>query len=165
MTETNFDDKYMVTKDEMIRLAEHKKYKLDKERQASLKSGSWDPASGGRSYGFGEFLTFSAPMLWRGSCGVKFMTIMMFISLLISRLAQVVHPLVLKQVIKNVSCDPTVTILEDGCPEASQTYILVVIYALVKFGAEFLNYIREVPFAYMSANAEKNIAAMVYAHV
>jgi len=43
--------------------------------------------------------------------------------------------------------------------------MLIIIYAAIKFTAEFLNYIRELPFAYMSANAEKNIAALVYGHI
>ena len=43
--------------------------------------------------------------------------------------------------------------------------MLILIYALINFSAQFLNYIREIPFAYMSANAEMKIAAMVYAHV
>jgi ATP-binding cassette subfamily B protein len=43
--------------------------------------------------------------------------------------------------------------------------MLIIIYASTKFGAEFLNYMREVPFAYVAANAELHIATMVYRHI
>jgi len=43
--------------------------------------------------------------------------------------------------------------------------MLILLYAVTKFVAEFLNYIREIPFAYIAANAEKYIAALVYRHI
>ena len=55
--------------------------------------------------------------------------------------------------------------MEEGCPDHEGIYIWILLYALTKFGAEFVNYIREIPFAYIAANAEKHIAAIIYEHV
>ena len=103
--------------------------------------------------------------MWKGTCFIKATTVFTFFLLFASRFANIAHPLVLREIINNISCDPEETELEDGCPDTNATYILVIIYAATKFGADFMNYIREVPFAYISANAEKYIAAMVYSHV
>ena len=103
--------------------------------------------------------------MWKGTCFIKATTVFTFFLLFASRFANIAHPLVLREIINNISCDPEETELEDGCPDVNSTYILIIIYAATKFGADFMNYIREVPFAYISANAEKYIAAMVYSHV
>ena len=103
--------------------------------------------------------------MWKGTCFIKATTVFTFFLLFASRFANIAHPLVLREIINNISCDPDDTELEDGCPDTNATYILIIIYAATKFGADFMNYIREVPFAYISANAEKYIAAMVYSHV
>lgn len=113
-------------------------------------------------------MAFAVPFIWKGSLVVKISTIGMFITLIVSRLGNVIHPLVLKAVIENISCVekpadgdiPAVT-----CPDAHTNYMLIIIYAVTKFAAEFLNYIREIPFAYIAANAEKHIAAKVYQHI
>ncbi len=96
---------------------------------------------------------------------IKLTTIFTFFLLFASRFANILVPLILRAIINNISCDPETTDLEDGCPDTQSTYILVIAYAATKFGADFMNYIREVPFAVISANAEKYIAAMVYSHV
>ena len=110
-------------------------------------------------------MAFAIPFMWRGSWTVKVSTIGMFLILIISRFGNVIHPLVLKQVVANIACDPETTKLKDGCPEPKVTYILILVYAVTKFAADLLNYIREIPFAYIAANAEKYIAALVYRHI
>lgn len=93
---------------------------------------------------------------------MKALTIIMFISLLISRGLQVYYPLILKKVIQNITCvEDTLT----QCASPAENYSLIVIYAVTRFISDFLNYIRELPFAEIGANAEKNIAAMVYRHI
>ena len=105
-------------------------------------------------------------MLWRGSCGVKFLTVLMIFSLFVSQFAQVATPLILRIVVSNITCDETkLENPDEECTTAHETYMLILAYAGVNFGAQFLNYVREIPFAYMSANAEMKIAAMVYAHI
>jgi hypothetical protein len=68
----------------------------------------------------------------------------------------------LKQVIQNITCVADETIV---CPTATENYSLIIIYAVTRFISDFLNYIRELPFAEIGANAEKQIAAMVYRHI
>ena len=55
--------------------------------------------------------------------------------------------------------------LKSECPDREEAYILIIAYAVVKFMADFLNYIREIPFSYISANAEKDIATTVFKHI
>jgi ATP-binding cassette subfamily B protein len=38
-------------------------------------------------------------------------------------------------------------------------------YAGVKYLADFLNYLREIPFSYIAANAEKHIAKLIFVHL
>jgi hypothetical protein len=93
---------------------------------------------------------------------LKATTVFTFFLLFASRAANITHPLILKAIIDNISCDREA---DDSCPESDEVYVLIGLYALVKFGGDFLNYIREVPFAYISANAEKHIAKLVYGHI
>ena len=44
-------------------------------------------------------------------------------------------------------------------------YFLIALYAMIRFSADFTNYIREIPFANVAASAEIYIAHMVYNHV
>lgn len=43
--------------------------------------------------------------------------------------------------------------------------MVILFYAGVKLAAEVINYLREIPFAYVSANAEKHIAKTVHSHM
>jgi len=104
--------------------------------------------------------------MWRGSCFAKFVTIITFVLLIVSRIANTSHPLILGQIVADISCDPENPLFkETGCPDSQQIYTWIAIYACMKFFAEFLNYMREIPFAYVSANAELHIATMVYRHI
>ena len=72
--------------------------------------------------------------------------------------------------VANISCEPVddddiMATTTEGCPDAEDTYILIIVYAVCKFLNEFINYLRELPFAYTTANAEKHIAELVYRHV
>jgi len=79
------DEKYLITKEEAARLAEHKAYKIQKEQDKAKKAGSWS-ADESKTYGFTDFIKFSVPMLWKGGCGIKFLTVLMLVSLILSRL-------------------------------------------------------------------------------
>ena len=86
--------------------------------------------------------------------------------LLSSRVLTVIHPLILKRIIVNITCNPNDNDMEGGiCPTTEDSYILILLYAGVKLCAEVINYLREIPFAYVSANAEKHIARTVHAHM
>ena len=86
----------------------------------------------------------------------------------------VFSPLVLKEVIDSIVCkegdldsEKTFFIIENdgGCPSANETKLVIAIYALVRFAADFITYIREIPYANMAAFAEISIAHEVYDHV
>ena len=165
------DEKYALTPEDIKRLGEQRDAKVKRDREAAEKAGAWDAGAGAKTYGTRDFLAFAVPFIWKGGAAVKISTILMFVSLIISRLGNVVHPLVLKQVVRNITCADDKTTTADGsadapkCADAHATYMLIIIYAVTKFAAEFLNYVREIPFAYMAANAEKHIAAIVYRHI
>lgn len=102
--------------------------------------------------------------MWRGGACEKFVTIATFFLLIASRLGNAAHPLILGQIVADIACDPAT---EPGgeCPDAQAVYVMIGLYAGTKFGAELLNYLREVPFAYVAANAELHIATKVYSHI
>jgi hypothetical protein len=94
---------------------------------------------------------------------MRITTVLTFCLLFASRACNIVHPLILKAIIDNIACDRDEK--SNDCPERDEVYVLIICYAAVKFSADFLNFIRELPFAYISANAEKHIAALVYGHI
>jgi len=87
--------------------------------------------------------------------------------LILSRVMTVIHPLILRTVIVNITCQDDVANngAQKKCAGASDTYILIIFYACLKFLAEVVNYLREIPFSYVSANAEKHIAKTVHSHM
>jgi hypothetical protein len=88
---------------------------------------------------------------------IRLQTTITFVLLVISKLFNVAHPLVLKYAIDSITMQDTWT--------RHQTYMLVGAYAGLRFLADFTNYIREIPFANVSASAEVYIAHLVYNHV
>lgn len=73
-------------------------------------------------------------------------------------------PLVLREVVDSIICvpDPKKNI---ECRSEREVYILIGIYAVTKFMADFFNYIREVPYQHMASKAEISIAHDVYDHI
>jgi len=79
--------------------------------------------------------------------------------LILSRVFNVLSPLVLKYAVDAITC-------ADGpCPPESTTYTYIGLYAGIKFLGDFVNNLREVTFANVSASAEVYIAQMVYGHI
>lgn len=72
------------------------------------------------------------------------------------------HPAVLGLVVNAIVC---IGEKKGNCPESTDVYYLVGLYALLKFLADFVRYICEVPFANVSASSEVFIASMVYKHI
>ena len=115
--------------------------------------------SGGskKSYSIWDFMKFTMPFIWKGGLIIRIQTILTFVLLITSRVLTVIHPLILKMVIDDITLSETYG--------NTSTYYLIGWYALTRFSAEFVNYIREVPFANVSASAETHIAHMVYNHI
>ena len=92
-------------------------------------------------------------------------TILSFILLVISKIGSVAYPLLLGALIKAITCNPDELEEGEACPDNEYMLLLIMLYILVKFLSELVNFLREIPFAYIAANAEKHIAAIVYEHV
>lgn len=117
-----------------------------------------------KDYSLWDFMKFTFPYLWRGGFWIRVQTILTFFLLFISRGLNVSHPLILKFAVDDITCNS-----EKGsggdCPHTAEyTYILVALYAVIRFLADFVNNIREIPFANVSASAEIYIAHLVYSH-
>lgn len=138
---------------------EQVKKQLEEKKKKSMNA--WGETGDKKSFGLIGFAKFTAPRLWRGDFFNKFLVVLNFVLILANKGANVVVPIVLKYAVDAITCVKGVS----ECPTPQHTYVLIAAYALVKFAADFLNYIREIPYARMSANAEISIAHDVYDHV
>lgn len=106
-------------------------------------------------------MKFTAPRVWYGGFYQKFLVIFNFLLIFANKGTNVLVPIILKNAVDAITCAGEV----GECPSPQETYLIVGLYALVKFLSDFLNYIRELPYARMAANAEISIAHDVYDHV
>jgi len=114
-----------------------------------------------KTYSLWDFAKFTFPFLWRGGTLIRIQTVLTFILLFVAKGLNVTHPLILKFAIDSIQeCDTY-----EGCRNTGNTYFLVAMYCVVRFTADFVNNIREIPFANVSASAEIYIAHLVYTHV
>lgn len=86
---------------------------------------------------------------------IRLQTVLTFIMLILSRGLNVLHPLILKLAVDAITYN-------EG---AGHTYMLIAMYCVIRFCADFVNNIREIPFANVSASAEIYIAHLVYNHI
>lgn len=93
---------------------------------------------------------FSA--LWKGQGWIKLQVIITFLMIILAKLLNVFHPIVLK-------------ILIDTLIEGNQTYHLVVFYGVIKLLADAVNNLREITFARVSANSEVIISSKLFNHI
>lgn len=140
------------------------KLKKEQEEAAEKKKKSMSAWGDGdkKEFGLIGMLKFTMPRLWRGGCWRKFIVIFNFFMVFATKACQVLVPILLKFVIDAIICDKETTF---DCPTEQETYLLIVAYACVKFATDFLNNIREIPYANMAATAEISIAHDVYDHV
>ena len=108
-----------------------------------------------KQYGIWDFVKFTFPFLWKGGLKIRIYTVITLLLLVLTKMLNVTHPLILKLIIDGVT----------SFQDQSEIYFYIGMYALTKFSADFVNYIREVPFATVSASAETYIAHMVYNHI
>lgn len=81
--------------------------------------------------------------------------------LILAKGLNVFHPIVQKSVVDNL----TGSYSEGDTELKAKMFFLIALYSLIRFAADFTNYIREIPFANVSASAEIFIAHSVYNHV
>jgi ATP-binding cassette subfamily B protein len=97
-------------------------------------------------------LKFTLPALWQGGFWVKMQVILTIFMIILAKVLNVIHPIILKYLI-------------DTLVEGGSIYYLVGLYACAKFSADLINNLREVTFVKVSANAEVYIADKVYNHI
>ena len=90
--------------------------------------------------------------IWKQGWLLRIQVILTFSLLILSKMLNVIHPLILKEVINNVT-------------EVQEAYWLVALYAIVRFSSEFCGYIKDVTFANVSATSEVFIAHTVFSHI
>jgi ABC-type multidrug transport system fused ATPase/permease subunit len=129
--------------------------------KAKAADSTWGD-SGDKHYGLWYFVKFTFPFMWKGGPGIKIQTVLTFLCLILSKCFNVAHPAILGMVVDSLVCAGKGL---DNCPTKMETYQLVGAYALLKFLADFVRYIVEIPFSNVSASAEVYIASMVYKHI
>jgi ATP-binding cassette, subfamily B, heavy metal transporter len=145
---------------------------LDAKKKKSMDA--WGNTGESKSFGLTGMLKFTFPRLWKGGCYQKFIVMFNIAMVFILKAVAVLVPLVFKEVIDSIICEEEkldesdsffLRSADSGCPTEQETYTIIGLYAVVKFAADFLNYIREVPYANMAAVAEISIAHDVYDHI
>jgi ATP-binding cassette subfamily B protein len=106
-----------------------------------------------------DFFKFVLPFLWRGGLIIKINTILTILLLIAAKGMNVIHPLILKMVIDEI------TLGDSSKSTQANIFFLIGMYTLTRFSSDFINYIREIPFATVAASAEIYVADMVYNHV
>jgi ABC-type bacteriocin/lantibiotic exporter with double-glycine peptidase domain len=84
---------------------------------------------------------------------MKLAVLSLLVLLFMSQILGIVYPLLFRNIVNEIAKDN------------SGAFMLISYYVLVKFLSEFLNNIRQWPFAYVQAQAEIEITKKVYRHV
>lgn len=113
-----------------------------------------------KKYGLWDFTKFTVPYIWKGGFMIQLQTVLTLLMLLTSRALNVTHPLILKFAIDAITLDG-----KEESSDHAHTYMLIAMYCVVRFLADFVNNVREIPFANVSASAEIYIAHKVYNHI
>lgn len=121
-----------------------------------------------------EMCRIMVDRIWRGGLYDKSIAILNIVIIFLVKGSNTLVPLALKEVVDAMVCDESalpsdssffLNSSEGGCPEESDVYLMIFIYIFLKFLSQFFFYIREVPFATMSASAELSISNEVFNHV
>jgi len=133
--------------------------RLEEKKKKSMNA--WGDTGVKKSFGLWGYSKFTWPRIWTGSFRKKFIVLLNIFMLVAWKLMTVFVPIVLKLAVDAITCSKGI----GECPSVQETYLFIGLYALCKFLADTLNYIREIPYAAMAAQAEISIAHDVYDHV
>jgi ABC-type multidrug transport system fused ATPase/permease subunit len=142
---------------------------LEAKKKKSMTA--WAESAEEKSFGLGGMIGFTIPRLWTGGSLRKFLVILNIALVFILKGVNVFVPIVLKEAVDSIVCtedtvkDLNFLLRTNKCPSEAETYSAIGMYVIVKFLADFINYIREIPFANMAAVAEISIAHDVYDHI
>jgi len=105
MNTEDFDKKYALSDEDRKLIAEQKATWIRIEAEKKAKLGTWSSTEGAKKKaGVREFLAFTWPFLWEGGWEIKLTTFFTFIMLILSRVMTVFHPLILRTIIINITC-------------------------------------------------------------
>ena len=116
------------------------------------KPRTWNEEAKGESKGIWYAIKFTLPALWSGHWCIKFQVCLTAFMIVLAKVLNVVHPIILKYLIDALIAGDTI-------------YSLVALYCCAKFAADLVNNLREVTFAKVAANSEVYIADKVYNHI
>ena len=74
----------------------------DKEKE--IEKAKKETEATKKTYSLLDFTKFTLPYLWRGGFWIRVQTVITFVLLIVSRLLNVTHPLILKYAIDAISC-------------------------------------------------------------
>mmetsp|Transcript_31764 Transcript_31764/g.48738 ORF Transcript_31764/g.48738 Transcript_31764/m.48738 type:complete len:150 (+) Transcript_31764:165-614(+) len=122
---------------------------------------AWGDTGVKKSFGLWGFMRFTWPRIWKGSFRKKMTVMLNLIMMVCWKVMMVLVPILLKLAIDAIICNKAT----GECPSVQETFLFIGLYALAKLIADSFNYIREIPYAIMAAQAEISIAHDVYDHV
>jgi hypothetical protein len=127
----------------------NKKAAEKKEKENSIK------------FGFKGLIAFTWPRVWHVGCMTRVNLILSFLSVMFVKSTSILLPLILKEVVDSIVCDPEkkrqdwlFNFSDKKCRSNEEVYILIGVYALTKLFTDMINYLRELPFAYVGAKVE-----------
>jgi ABC-type multidrug transport system fused ATPase/permease subunit len=165
-TNASSDTKYKAVK---VEDEKTKDATIDDSKKEDSKKIPEEPVIAKNKYGLWDFTKFTVPYLWKGGLLIRIQTVLTVVLLFISRGLNVLHPIILKYIIDSITCQQSSLDqqISSDCfnPPEHITYLLIGMYCVTRFTADFANNIREIPFANISASAEIHIAQLVYTHI
>lgn len=75
----------------------------NKVEEAKGNSRSWGDNNQKKKYGLMDFFKFIFPFLWRSGAKIRFNTTMTFLLLILAKALNVTHPLILKEIIDDIT--------------------------------------------------------------
>ena len=141
-----------------------KKEEAKLEEMKKKNKSAWAKTVKAKTFGLKEMFKFTWPRIWTHEWPARLNVFAYLILVLLVKATNVLLPLIMKVLIDNMTCKVDGEETKE-CPSPEDTYTLILLYAACKFVADTFNYLREIPFANMSAKAEVSIAYDVYDHV
>lgn len=74
-----------------------------KKEEAKRKESTWGADASKKKYGMWDFFSFTLPFLWKGGLLIKIQTILTFALMILAKGLNVIHPLILKMVIDDMT--------------------------------------------------------------
>ena len=133
-------------------VADKKPTKLPAKKKEPNKGSSWGDTDTIKDYGLFYTIRFLLPLMIGDDWVSRIQLLLTVLLTLAAKVLAVIHPIVLKYIIDNLTL-------------GISSYLLILLYFVVRLASESCNMVREVTFASISASAEVSIASRVYNHI